>query len=108
MPSIEEVSADSSGGPSTNTLEASSPMTTPIVSMPLEIEEIKPNRYSSMSTMKEPLDETNWTTWSKRIQSVFEVCQVEEYVQGTIKRPDPRINARIAKIWKNNDRFTKH
>ena len=45
---------------------------------------------------------------SKRIQSVFEVCQVEEYVQGTIKRPDPRIDARVTKIWKNNDRFAKH
>ena len=40
--------------------------------------------------------------------SVFKVCQVYDYIQGTITQPAMQINLKNAKIWASNDKFAKH
>ena len=38
--------------------------------------------HSSITKMKEPLDETNWVVWRERIHRIFYLCGVEPYVYG--------------------------
>jgi hypothetical protein len=40
--------------------------------------------------------------------SVFKVCQVYNYIQGTILQPDMQINPKNAEIWASNNEFAKH
>jgi hypothetical protein len=112
MTQIEEIDTISNAGPAMSTADASTPTIVPtiapIINAPTEIQEIRPNKYSGLSLMKEGLDEKNWTTWTKRITSVFKVCQVYDYIQGTITQPAMQINPKNAKIWASNDEFAKH
>ena|SRR5260221_10755804 len=43
--------------------------------------------HSSITKMKEPLNDTNWVVWHELICRIFHFCGVEPYVYGTFKRP---------------------
>ena len=99
MPSIQEVPADTEG-PSVSTGVVSA--------APSHIEEIRPNKYSSLSTLSEQLDEKNWATWSKRMISILRVCRVYDYVKGTVKKPIASVDSTGASNWASNDEYAKH
>jgi len=44
---------------------------------------------SSITKMKEPLDDTNWVVWREWIRRIFRLCRVDPYVYGNLARPDP-------------------
>ena len=73
------------------------------------IKEICPNKYSTESTLsdKDKLNEINWAIWSKRIIPILKVCQIQGYVYGTIKWPDPDANAQAATTWNSNEEYVK-
>jgi hypothetical protein len=53
-----------------------------------QINLIKLTKYLNFSTLKEQLNENNWSDWTQRIIPVLEVCRVWEYVNGEIAEPD--------------------
>ena len=56
--------------------------------------------YSNITTMKEPLNNTNWITWRERIHRIFLLCGIAPYVYGKLKRPDPAsTDSEILRIW---------
>jgi hypothetical protein len=65
------------------------------------------NVHSSITKMKEPLDETNWVVWHERIRRIFHLCGVEPYVYGKIKCPDPSTNKATYEIWDYNDVYAQ-
>ncbi len=108
MPHIEELDADGNPHTPTPINDGLTPTSPSIVDPLSQIHEICSNKFSGLSTMSEALDENNWMTWSKHITSVFKVCQVYGYIQGTIKQPDPRLDGKSFRIWADNDEFAKH
>jgi len=65
------------------------------------------NVHSSITKMKEPLDESNWVIWRERIRRIFHLCGVEPYVYGKLKRPDPAVDLAIHDIWDYNDVYAQ-
>lgn len=63
---------------------------------------------SDITTMKEPLDDTNWIAWHGRICRIFLLCGVAPYVYGNLKRPDPTsTDPEILGIWDKNDVYAQ-
>jgi hypothetical protein len=71
------------------------------------VKEIKPNKYTHLSTLKEQLGESNWADWQKRITAVLRVCQLWKYVEGSVDRPDANIYPKSASNWATNDELAK-
>ena len=63
--------------------------------------------HSSITKMKEPLDDTNWVVWRELIRRIFHLCGVEPYVYGTFKRPDPDVDLAAFNIWDFNDVYAQ-
>src|SRR5882757_2346199 len=59
--------------------------------------------HSSITKMKEPLDDTNWVVWRELIRRIFHLCGVEAYVYSNSRRPDPDTDPEAFKIWDAND-----
>jgi len=73
---------------------------------PLAIKKLD-HTHSSITKMKEPLDESNWVVWHKRIRRIFRLCGVEPYVYGNLKCPDPAIDLGTCDIWDNSDVYAQ-
>src|SRR6266540_1823705 len=106
-PEDNPVSHQPSGLPSTNS--GGSHITRPNVSngsQPLpdiDMKKLAHVHSSSITKMKESLDDSNWVVWHKRICHIFHLCGVEPYVYGTIGRPDPALDQGLYDIWDAND-----
>jgi hypothetical protein len=72
-----------------------------------QINLIKPTKYLNFSTLKEQLNENNWSDWTRRIIPVLEVCGVWEYVNGEIAEPDKQTDPISAQNWKSNSNLAK-
>jgi hypothetical protein len=99
MPHIEELDPDT---------QAAAGTSTSITHIAPRIEEIRPNKYTGLSTLSEQLDETNWATWSKRLTSIFKVCRVYDYIKRTIPKPNRLVDPVSAQNWTANDEYAKH
>jgi hypothetical protein len=62
MTQIEEIDTISNAGPAMSTANASTSTIALIINTPTEIQEICPNKYSSLSLMKKELNKKNWMT----------------------------------------------
>jgi len=64
--------------------------------------------HSSITKMKEPLDDTNWVVWRERIRRIFRLCNVEPYVYGRLMRPDPATtDSDACDLWDSNDVYAQ-
>jgi len=87
-----------------NIFDSNAGPTTDMTNIALKIEEIRPNKFSGLTTLTEALNKANWPSWSKRITSMFKLCQVKGYVKGSIDKP-PNIDPKSARNWATNDVF---
>ena len=55
--------------------------------------------HSGITKMKEPLDDTNWVVWCKRIHHIFHLCGVEPYVYGSLQCPNQETNPAEHNLW---------
>ena len=62
---------------------------------------------SSITKMKEPLDDTNWVVWRKRICHIFHLCGVEPYIYGKLCHPDPATDLVACDIWDANNVYAQ-
>jgi len=62
---------------------------------------------SSIVKMKDTLDDTNWIVWRERIRRIFSLCNVEEYVYGTLPTPDPLLATPSLANWRANDIYAQ-
>ena len=63
---------------------------------------------SSITKMKESLNDTNWVVWCERIRHIFRLCNVEPYVYGRLMRPDPATtDPAICDLWDTNDVYAQ-
>ncbi|GLB41639.1 hypothetical protein LshimejAT787_1002390 [Lyophyllum shimeji] len=55
----------------------------------------------------EPLVDGNWLVWRIRILCVFQLCDVLEYVEGKIPRPNAETSPEDAAAWDFNDNYAR-
>ena len=90
MPSIEEIDPDAQAGPSQSNNATQTSTSTTLVRVGSKIEEIRPNKYSGLSTLAEQLDEKNWAAWSKRIISILKSAKsIHTYKARSPNRTKP-------------------
>ena len=88
-------------GPDTGSASSSAQATEPVIKR-LE------HSNSSITKMKETLDNTNWAVWRERIRRIFILCGVDPYVYGQLKRPDPAItDPATVDNWDANDIYAQ-
>ena len=51
------------------------------------------------------LDGSNWSDWEVEMDLLTGYCDVDGYVKGNIKHPDPQTNPITAANWDHNDRY---
>ena len=92
-------SPDPSGNSATISASGSTEVTPPII--------VKlPREGSSITKIREQLDDTNWVIWREHIRRIFALCSVEPYVYGTIPRPSVAyLESRAA--WDSNDVYAQ-
>ena len=66
------------------------------------INKIKPNKYI-LSNLKELLTEHNWSNWTRQIIPILDICNLWEYVNRNICKPNYKIDPIGAKNWQSND-----
>ena len=62
---------------------------------------------SSITKMKDRLDETNWVVWRELIRRIFALCGAEPYVYGHLECPDPAVDRQMAEVWHANDMYAQ-
>ena len=62
---------------------------------------------SSITKMKDRLNETNWVVWRELIRRIFALCGAEPYVYGQLKCPDPDVDRQMAEVWHTNDMYAQ-
>jgi len=70
------------------------------------IEKVKAGAPSIMK-LTEPLSKNNWIAWRERIKRVLRYCCMEEYITGTIYRPEEDEDVEGAENWDYNDNYTQ-
>ena len=68
---------------------------------------IKPKDWSGEHKTYNLLKEDNWQSWREDILLTFEVCGLDNYVNGTLKCPDPSTNTVNTSNWKYNNKYTQ-
>src|ERR1700761_24916 len=51
---------------------------------------------------------TNWIIWCKVMYVMLQLCQVYEYMQGQVQRPNALINPQSARNWSKHNNYLKH
>jgi len=62
---------------------------------------------SSITKMKEPLDDVNWVVWREQIRRIFRLCGVEPYVYGKLPRLNQATDPVTCDIWDANDVYAQ-
>lgn len=68
---------------------------------------VRASENSAITRTNNPLNETNWTVWRKKITYMLEMCGVDEYVRGVVKQPNRDIDLEGARAWAFNDTYAK-
>jgi hypothetical protein len=56
----------------------------------------------------EHLTATNWIVWHERMIIMLQLCEVYEYTQGLIEKPNSLLDPLGARNWMKNDNYAKH
>jgi hypothetical protein len=51
------------------------------------LDKIKLDQYM-FNNLKDPLTENNWSNWKRRMILILDVCELWEYANGNIPKPD--------------------
>jgi hypothetical protein len=70
------------------------------------IDKIKPDRYM-FNNLKDLLMENNWSDWKRRMIPILDVCELWEYANGNIPKPDNTADPDNVRNWQANDKLTK-
>ena len=70
------------------------------------IDKIKPDRYM-FNNLKDPLTENNWSDWKRRMIPILDVCELWEYANGKIPKPDDTADPDNVRNWQANDKLAK-
>ena len=54
------------------------------------------------------LSSANWIIWHEKMIIMLELCEVYEYTQGLVEKPNSFMDPQGAKNWTKNDDYTKH
>ena len=54
------------------------------------------------------LNSTNWIVWREWMYIMLQLCEVYEYTQGQVQRPNTLIDPKGARNWSKNDNYAKH
>jgi hypothetical protein len=73
------------------------------VNPPTTIDKVS-TRESSVTKIPEPLTKENWNDWKSRMNPIFNLCDIEGYIDGQIPCP---ANSTQAKNWHFNDNYSK-
>ena len=76
---------------------------------PPPIIRIQVSDVSDASKIEETLDSqlNNWSVWSQSMYLLFDIINAAPYVEGTIERPDPRVDPEAAATWSFNDSYIR-
>jgi len=89
-------------GPNTSSVLSTAQATSELVIKKLE------HLNSSITKMKETLDNTNWAVWHKCIRHIFILCGIDPYIYRQLKRPDPAItDPTTVDDWDANDIYAQ-
>ena len=67
------------------------------------IQRVRANENQAITRTEDRLDDTNWTVWRHRLTLMLQICGVQGYVTGAVKRPDPVQDPEGANNWDFND-----
>jgi gag-polypeptide of LTR copia-type len=70
------------------------------------IDKIKPDRYM-FNNLKDPLTENNWSDWKRRMIPILDICELWEYANGNIPKPDNTADPNNIRNWQANDKLAK-
>ena len=56
----------------------------------------------------ELLNSTNWIVWHEQMYIMLQLCEVYEYTQGQVQRPNALIDLQGVRNWLKNNNYTKH
>jgi hypothetical protein len=65
-----------------------------------------PREGSSITKIRDQLDDTNWVVWRERIRRIFALCGVEPYVYGTLPCPSTA-HPESYSAWNSNDVYAQ-
>jgi hypothetical protein len=54
------------------------------------------------------LNSTNWIVWRERMYIMLQLCEVYDYTQGLIEKPNSLLDSQGARNWLKNDNYAKH
>jgi len=80
---------------------------TSLGALPLVIKRLD-HVHSSITKIKEPLDDSNWAIWCERIHQIFTLCGVEPYIYGTLLCPTETLSGPDSvTAWNQNDVYAQ-
>jgi hypothetical protein len=56
----------------------------------------------------ELLNSTNWIVWREWMYIMLQLCEVYEYTQGLIDKPNSLMDPQGSRNWSKNDNYAKH
>jgi hypothetical protein len=76
---------------------------------PLAITRIQVPQSAAVTKAGELLDSQakNWSGWSQAMELLFDLFGIQEYVSGTVARPDAAEDPTSTRNWKHNDTFAR-
>ena len=66
------------------------------------IRRVRATENQAITRTDDRLDETNWTVWRHRLMLMLQICGVQGYTTGIVKRPDPAQDPEGAANWDFN------
>jgi len=54
------------------------------------------------------LNSTNWIVWRERMYIMLQLCEVYDYTQGLIEKPNSLLDSQGTRNWSKNDNYAKH
>ena len=71
------------------------------------IRRVRASENQAITRTEDRLDETNWTIWLHRLTLMLQMCGVQDYVTGSVERPDQVQDPEGASNWDFNDTYAK-
>ena len=71
------------------------------------IDRVPANQNKASTWTNDPLNDTNWTNWHKKMLCILENCDLDTYVRGEVPRPNRVTDQGNFKAWRYNDNYAK-
>ena len=109
---------DQNKNPSRHTTPRGSPLFSPWLEddadnplfMLLSIEAVRGMKNATIIKLSgdELLNSTDWIIWREWMYIMLQLCEVYEYTQGQVQRPNALIDPQGMRNWSKNDNYVKH